>query len=375
MHLPQKTFSLWQVTLAVFCLLPAPEAVAQSVLSLFEKEISVLVSEARPSVVTVSAVAAGAAAKKSDEGFLSFWSSPDTTRAAPEIRIGSGLILSSDGFIITMRSVIENSQRVFVTLYGGHKFQAQVIGSDSVASIAVLRVTEVSLIPARLGSVEGVMAGAWAIVIGNSMGMPHAVSVGTVNGIREDGMMQISANVDPGHSGSPVFNFAGEAIGLIAAVVNYERGGESAAGAYFGHSTLVWPVSFLLPHVRRLIDDYYAEHGWLGVTVNRPAQGRQYGARVVHLDENGPGKKAGIRVDDVITHFNGHDLKSMNDLRNLVLKLKPGEKVEVGLLRQETPLQLNVEIGRRRGDALFRSAAPGAAVPTSRDSNVNRPRQ
>lgn len=337
-------------------------AEAQSVLNLLEKEISDLCVEARPAVVTISAVASGEMMKKPDKGFFPFLSEAENTGIMPKIRVGSGLIVTADGFIITRYSVVENAEAVFVTIHGNRQHQAEVIGSDSLASIAVLRVTEANLKPARL-SIAGDMApGSWVMVIGNSMGMPHSISVGILNGIHQEGMMQVSASVDPGNSGSPVFNSKGDAIGLIAAVVNYEKDDHPRGNGYFGHSTLVSPISYVLSPLRRLIDNYYAQHGWLGVTVNRDPLSPQ-GAHIVHLDEGGPGKKAGMRIDDVITHFNGHPLKSITDLRNLVLQRKPGEKVEVGLLRQATPMQLDIEIGRRRGEDVLKIVSPERAAP------------
>jgi serine protease Do len=300
----------------------------------------------------------------SEDGFRFFWNDPETTRVPSQVRIGGGLIITSDGFIITKHSIIENATQVFVTFVGNHKLQAEVVGSDSVSMIAVLRVNETTVTAARLGRAESSMAGAWAITIGNSMGMPHAVSVGTVNGMRDDGMLQISSNVDPGYSGAPVFNSAGEAIGLVAAVVNYEREDGSPMAEYYGHSTLVWPMSFLLPQAQRLIDEYYARHGWLGVTVNRAIRENKLGLKVVRLDESGPGKKAGMRVDDVITDFDGQQLTNMSDLRKLVLERKPGEKVEIGLLRQDAPLRIQAEVGRRRGDDYFKDVAPAPGNPS-----------
>ncbi len=372
MYFSRKIISISHLTLACFCII-LRDAAAQSVLSLIEKEITALVSNACPSVVTVSAHTTQSTAKKPDEGIFPFWSSEETAGSTSEIRIGSGLIISPDGFILTRYSVIENAQKVFVTIVGNHKLKAEVVGSDSAAMIALLRVTETTLTAARLGRAESVLPGAWAIVIGNSMGMAHAVSVGSVNGMHEDGMMQISANVDPGHSGSPVFNSAGEAIGLIAAVVNYEPEGEFSSGSYFGHSTLVWPMSFLLPRARKLIDDYYAEHGWLGVTVNRVGKKGQHGVKVVQLDESGPGQKAGIRLDDIITHVDGKQLKSISDLRMLVLKHKPGDQVEVGLLRQDATVKIRAEIGRKRGEDYFRDFAP--AEMSAPAGSAPRPRQ
>lgn len=356
MYFSRKSISIWYLALA-WCLITLHEVAAQSVLSLIEKEIATVVSNACPSVVTVSAHTTKSTTKSGD-GLLFFWSQPETTRTAYEIRVGSGLVISSDGFILTSHSVIENAQKVFVTIVGNHRLKAEVVGSDSSAMIALLRVTETTLTPARLGRAENVLPGAWAIVIGNSMGMPHSVSVGSVNGMHDDGTMQISATVDPGYSGSPVFNSSGEAIGLIAAVVNYGPEGESSLGGYFGHSTLVWPMSFLLPGVRKLIDDYYAQHGWLGVTVNRAGKQGDAGVKVVQLDERGPGQKAGIRVDDVITHVDGLQLRNMSDLRTLVLTHKPGDKVEIGLLRLQAPVKIRAEIGRKRGDDYFRDFAP-----------------
>lgn len=357
MHDFRKTANLFLLTPAIAAF-SVHSALAQSVLNLLEQEIGQLVLQARPAVITVSAVGAAGMSQKTAEGLLSFWSESENTAPVPRIRVGSGLVITSDGFIVTRYSVVESAKEVFVTLQGNRRYQAEVVGSDSLASIALLRVNAPNLQPAQLGIVENMAPGSWIVVIGNSMGIPHSVSVGIVNGIQQDGMMRVSASVDPGHSGSPVFNSRGEAIGLVAAVVNYEKEeGDARSSGAFGHSTLVWPISFLLPPLRQLIDDYYGQHGWIGVTVNRDPQDQQ-GARVVRLEEGGPGKKAGMRVDDTITHFGGQPLKGLAELRDLVQQLKPGDRVEVGLLRQATPVKIAIEIGRRRGDDVLRIASP-----------------
>ena len=347
-------------------LLAGQHASAQSVLTLLEKEITTLVAEARPSVVTVEAVNAAATEKKAEDRLLSFLTQGKEQTHASEVRIGSGLILTTDGFIVTRRSVVDDAHEVFVTIYGDRRLPAEVVGSDSAAAIALLRITEANLRAVRLNNTDDMRPGCFGIVVGNSMGMPYAVSMGIISGIRADGFMQLSANVDPGSSGSPVFNARGEAIGLIAAVVNYERDDSEAVTGYFGHSTLVWPVSMLLPPIRKIMDDYYSSHGWLGVTVNRDPQNLlRNGARVVRLEDDGPGQRAGLRVDDIITEFGGQRLKSMTELRQMVLQFKPGEKVNVGLSRQNTPLTLQVEIGRRRGDDILRGPRPAGQEPGS----------
>ena len=332
---------------AAICLIAfAGQLRAQSLLSALEREIQSLVKLAKPSVVTV--VASKTTVSKSGRGLLSIFG--DRQNPEEEIMIGTGLIVSSDGFILTKESVIREAQHIQVTLDNGETHHAELVERDSARAIAVLKVQASELTPARLGSGSDLHPGSWVAVIGNFFGVPHSVSIGVVSAIQPHGRIQITAQVDPGSSGSPVFGAEAEAVGLVAGRVSLDQ--EAVPNSsILSHTALVYSLYDLLPFVRRVVADYYATHGWIGVTVvtDSNTSGRP---RILRLTKAGPGHLAGLQIGDIITHVAGEQVDSLVTLARLIARTRPGQEVPIRVLRLGKKLTRTVRVAQRKPVAL-----------------------
>ncbi len=322
----------------------APNLFAQGVISALEEEISALVQTAKPAVVTIIALKKGAESKSIFDLF------GERREAGKELKVGTGLIISSDGFLLTKDSIVRAAGQVDVALDNGASHRVEWMARDSLRGIALLKISAPNLQPARFSMTDALRAGSWVTVIGNALGMPHAVSIGLVSAIQPDGLVQISANVDPGSNGSPVFDAHAHAVGMVMGRVSFEAE-EPSASKFFSNTALVHPFADLLPFVRAAVEQYYTEHGWIGVTVVTDASspGRP---RILKLNENGPGHKCGLQVGDTITHFDGKDVDSPSALGALVNQARPGEIVPVKVNRLEQDLTLEVRIAAKSPVAL-----------------------
>lgn len=319
----------------------APSLRAQNLLATFEREMRQLVETAKPSVVTIMATTV--AEKSESGGLLGLFRSKEDDQ--PEVKVGSGLIVSSDGFIVTKASVVREANRIEITLVDGEMLRAEKVAVDSASSVAVLKINGENFARAQLGSDESVEAGSLVTVIGNALGMPQAVSVGVVSAIHHSGVIQISANVDPGCSGSPVFNAQGQAVGIISG-----RMGLGATGAipenYFSCTSLVYPLASYLPRLREIVQYYYKSRGWLGVRVMADTGGGEQRLRVLSLVKDGPAERSGMQVGDVIKAFANQPIEASTYLPALVAACKPGTTATVKVERGDTALNLEVQIGQ-----------------------------
>lgn len=318
---------------------------AQSVISALEEELSALVQTAKPAVVTVLAT------KKSAENKGLFDIFSERKEAERELKVGTGLIISSDGFLLTKESILRDAGYVDVALVNDASHRVEWMQQDSASGIALLKISATNLQPARFSMKESLRAGSWVTVIGNSLGVPHAVSIGVVSAIQPDGLVQISANVDPGSNGSPIFDAHAHAVGLVMGRVGLELAAPNA-NKFFSNTALILPFEDVLSFVRAALVRYYAEHGWIGVTVvNNPAG--QSRPRILQLTENGPGHKAGLQVGDTITHFDGQEVDSPSTLGKLVNQVRPNDVVAIKVLRGEQELILDVRIAAKTATALI----------------------
>lgn len=318
---------------------------AQSVISALEEEINTLVQTAKPSVVTVLATKVGAGNK----GLFDIFS--ERKEAERELKVGTGLLISSDGFLLTKESIIREAGYVDVALVNDASHRVEWMQQDSASGLALLKIPATNLQPARFSMKESLRAGSWVTVIGNSLGVPHAVSIGVVSAIQPDGLVQISANVDPGSNGSPIFDAHAHAVGLVMGRVGLELATPNA-NKFFSNTALILPFEDVLPVVRAALVRYYDEHGWIGVTVvNNPSS--QSRPRVLQLSENGPGHKAGLQVGDTITHFDGKEVDSPSTLGKLVNQVRPNDVVAIKVLRGEQELILDVRIAAKTPTALI----------------------
>ncbi len=311
-----------------------------------------MVKLAKPTVVTVINITKAAAGKPGG-GLFEFFR--DRQTAENKVKVGTGLIISSDGFIVTKESVIRNAERIELSLDDGSLYPAEWVMQDSARGIALLKILGHGLPNATIGMKNDISAGSWITVIGNSLGVPHAVSVGVISAVQPDGMMQISANVDPGSNGSPVFNVKAEAIGIVAGRISVTEK-ENEHEHYFGSTALVYSLAELMPFIQDAIRSYYSKVGWIGVTVLADSSSGGH-PRVLNLHEQGPGHQAGLQVGDVITHFNDYPVTSSNRLRELVMEVQPGQEAPVKVLRVHQELVLRVRVSQKTPIALQELAA------------------
>jgi S1-C subfamily serine protease len=319
---------------------------AQNLLATLEREMRYLVEAAKPSVVTIMAAAV---ADNADGGGL-FGLFRDKGNNPPEVKVGSGLIVSSDGFAITKESVIRGANQIEATLANGQALRAEIVALDSTSGVAVLKMDGKKFTPARIGHAQSVQAGSWVTVIGNALGMSQAVSVGVVSAIHASGVIQISANIDPGSNGSPIFNAQGQAVGIVSGRMGLGPNGVIPEN-YFSCTSLVYPLAAFLPTLQEIVQRYYESRGWLGVTVIADAKDRRH-PRVLSLVKDGPAERVGVQIGDVITHFNNKPVEASTNLPAMVAACKPGAHEKLVVVRGDSVLNFTVSIGPQAPVAL-----------------------
>jgi S1-C subfamily serine protease len=332
----------------------------QKVLSSLENDITNLVESIKPSLVTIET--------ESPMGSLEKRTRPNI----PSAFVGSGIIYTVDGYVLTTASVVGGRQTFKVTLPGGKVLKGKLIGMDDQSNVAVLKVETNGLKPAKLGNSDKVRVGSWLTVVGNSFGLPNAVALGLVNGLREDGFIQMSANVSPGNSGGPVMDTYGEVIGLVSAKLS-EPSYINAIRIYedkTGRKSFTIPaheielpssgVSLALPinKVKLIADDIIKhgskESGYLGIYPQDLNQeiaktyGLNKGVVVSGVVEKSPAQDAGLLENDIILNFGGKELNDAKELRSFIQDTKPKERVRIIILRNGKRTELTAVLGKAR---------------------------
>ncbi|RMF61613.1 MAG: PDZ domain-containing protein [Calditrichaeota bacterium] len=330
----------------------AENARAQSLLSNLEHEISALVQQGEPAVTSIISYVRESDEKKDDSPLFSLFSSKSSHQPFTRIKIGSGLFFHKSGFIVTRKSVVANACSIRVRIYTGEEMDAELIGIDEEHEVGLLRVPGVRELPhVPFGQPAKLRAGSWIIVMGNSLGVTPAVSVGNVSAVRENGLIQITANIDPGHNGSPVLNANGEIIGMVSGRVDYPV---PQQGVYLtaSNAALVMPIDQVLDSVKKILEAYSRRHGWLGITVT-PNPKDEVHPLVSKIEPGSPADQAGLRPGDVILGFNGQELDHYYALLGLVKKTPPGTATTIRVQREGRELQLAITIGKMDFSRLF----------------------
>ena len=269
--------------------------------------------------------------------------------------LGSGFIVSSDGYILTNNHVVDKADEVTVTLLDKEQFKAKVVGTDTKIDIALIKIDTKKKLPyVALGDSDKLEVGEWVVAIGNPFALGHTVTAGIVSAKGRiigsgpyDDFIQTDASINPGNSGGPLFNLKGEVIGINTAVI---QGGQG-----IGFAT---PIQLAKSVLDQLKEKGKVTRGWLGVYIQRLTPetaeslgipGRQ-GALVSDVTSGGPAEKAGIRSGDVIVGFDGKEIRDQHDLPQVVALTKPGKSVEVRLLREGKETTVAVTIARMEGE-------------------------
>jgi len=264
---------------------------------------------------------------------------------------GSGFVIDPTGAIVTNTHVIGNSSRVIVKLRDGNEYAARVIGQDELTDLALLRIEpKAPLASVKWGSSASARIGSWVIAAGNPFGLGGSITVGIVSARgREigagpfDDFIQTDAAINPGNSGGPLFNQAGEVIGINTAIYS-----PSGANAGVGFAT---PSDLARPVIERLLRDGRVERGWLGVSVADAsadaarAEGR--GVLVAGVEQNSPAARAGIRQGDIVLSVNGEKAESARALVRTVAAVPPGQTLRLQVLRDGSEREFVIQVGRR----------------------------
>ena len=266
--------------------------------------------------------------------------------------IGSGVIISKDGYILTNNHVVENATTIKVTLLDDDNvYIAKIIGRDPKTDLALIKIKVKRDLPfAYLGDSDKLEIGEWVMAIGNPFGLQHTVTTGIVSakGRKEvnpgnragyHNFIQTDASINPGNSGGPLFNLKGEVIGINTAI--------NAAGQGIGFAI---PINMAKKVIRHILKYGEVKRAWLGVTIQAVSKelaesfgmDRPMGALVTYVVPNSPAQKAGIEIGDVILKFNGKIIKHSNDLPWLASMAEINKESKVQVLRDGKKINLSV---------------------------------
>jgi serine protease Do len=276
---------------------------------------------------------------------------------------GSGFVVDPSGFVVTNNHVVGNASRVVVSLQNGTEYPARVVGMDDLTDLALLKIDPrggAALASVPFGSSAALRIGQWVLAAGNPFGLGGTVTAGIISARgREigagpfDDFIQTDAAINPGNSGGPVFNAAGEVVGISTAI--YSPSGASAGIGFATPSDLARPV------VEQLMRGGKVERGWLGVSVQdavpegggargAAAAGGAAGSRgvvIAGVERNSPAARAGLRAGDIVVALNGERVETSRALVRSVAAVAPGQTVRLSVIRDGQQSELPVQVGRR----------------------------
>jgi serine protease Do len=274
-------------------------------------------------------------------------------RAPPSKGVGSGFIVSSDGYVLTNAHVVSDASEVTVTLTDRREFPAKVIGIDKASDVALIKIAATGLPTVRFGDPTKLRPGQWAIAIGSPFGFENSVTAGVISALGRplnDGsntsyvtFIQTDAAVNPGNSGGPLFNIDGEVIGINSQI--YSR-----TGGYMGVSFAI-PIDLALNVKEQLQKNGKVVRSRIGVSVQDIRQqlalsfglATPHGALISAVDPTGPGEKAGLKAGDVITSVNGRNIDHSWDLPAIISQLPPGSAARLGIWHDRKATEVTVK--------------------------------
>jgi serine protease DegQ len=281
---------------------------------------------------------------------------PDFAARLPRQRVtslGSGVIVSSDGFVLTNHHVIEGADDIQLVLNDGRRITARVRGTDPESDIAVLKAEENNLPAITFGAIEHVQVGDPVLAIGNPFGFGNTVTAGIVSALgrnhlginRFENFIQTDAAINPGNSGGALVDAAGNLIGLNSTIFS-QSGGSLGIG-------FAIPVSIARNVLEQIIKDGEVTRGWLGIEPVDPSQdvaravALESGVAIRGVVRGGPADRAGIHVEDIVVEIDGKPTRDTPALLARIADLPPGNVVKVRIVRQREARDVDVTVGKR----------------------------
>lgn len=280
--------------------------------------------------------------------------------------LGSGFIVSEDGYILTNRHVIADADKIIVRLNDRRELEAKVIGSDKRSDVAVLKVDADDLPVVKIGDSNQLQVGEWVLAIGSPFDFDHTVTSGIVSALARSlpnenyvPFIQTDVAINPGNSGGPLFNMAGEVVGVNAQI--YSR-----TGGFMGLSFAI-PIDLAMDVAEQLKNHGQVSRGWLGVLIQDVTRelaesfglSKPQGALISQVLPDSPAEKAGLKVGDVIVEFNGRNIPTSSALPPMVGVTPIDKPVKVKVLREGKYKNLRVMIGELPSEESLAEAATG----------------
>ena len=314
-----------------------------------------------------------------DDPFYEFFKrfAPQIPREQESQSLGSGFIISSDGYIMTNAHVVDHADKITVRLTDKREFRAKVIGADKRTDVALLKIDATGLPKITVGDPNKLKVGEWVVAIGSPFGFDNSVTAGIVSAkgrsLPQDNFVpfiQTDVAINPGNSGGPLFNMNEEVVGINSQI--YTRSGGS-----MGLSFAI-PIDVAMQVADQLRTTGKVTRGRIGVTIQELTRelaesfglSKPSGALVSNVEKNAPADKAGIEVSDVILKFDGKPVNSSSDLPRMVAAVKPGTKVVVELWRKGKSKQVTVEVAEMPEDGMLARSARQPSETCGRDDSA-----
>jgi serine protease Do len=374
-------------TVTAISVLPSAPAIAQNQLKAAAIDPSAgfadLVDQVMPAVVSVQVKFANASAAVEDgapqnpkqmpnmpEGFGDFFKQfPQFRNGMPDgqgegerprggMAVGSGFIITADGYVVTNNHVVQDADEVSVTMKDGTEYKAEVIGTDPKTDLALIKIKSDKAFDYVSFTKDEPRVGDWVMAVGNPFGLGGSVTTGIVSALGRDigsgpydNFMQIDAAINRGNSGGPAFNLEGEVVGINTAIF-------SPSGGSVGIGFAI-PASTAENVIASLKENGTVTRGWLGVQIQPVTEDiaeslgfeDAKGAIVADVTDDSPALSAGIQEGDTILKFNGKEIKDSRDLARKVAQVKPGDSVPLTLVRDGKTMDIDVKIGTMPAEA------------------------
>ncbi len=282
--------------------------------------------------------------------------------------LGSGFIISADGYILTNAHVVDAADEVTVRLTDKREFPAKVIGSDRRTDVALIKIEAANLPKVTIGKPEQLKVGEWVAAIGSPFGFENSITAGIVSAkgrsLPQENyvpFIQTDVAINPGNSGGPLFNMSGEVVGINSQIF-------SRTGGYMGLSFAI-PIDVAIDISDQLRTGNKISRGWLGVVIQEVTRelaesfglSKPMGALIANVEKGSPADKAGLEASDVVLKFDGKTVETSTELPRLVATVKPGKRVVVQVWRKGANKDISLVVGEMPDKAGARPGKQGKA--------------